>query len=50
MSVVHGGMVMTMERNKHMVAIEDGGIDDGRGHGHGRDQRTQELAMTSDVD
>jgi hypothetical protein len=48
MSVGHGGTAMTIERNKHTVVIDHGGSDNG--HGLGRGQWTQELAMTSDVD
>lgn len=35
-----------MEHDKHTTLIDDGGNDDGRG----RDQWTQKLVMTSDVD
>ncbi|KAH9177039.1 splicing factor, Prp19-binding domain-containing protein [Lactarius sanguifluus] len=46
MSVSHCGTMTTVKHDKHIAAADDGGSDDDRG----RDQRVQELAMTSDVD
>ena len=46
MNVGHGGTMMTVEHNKHMVVIDNRGSD----NNHGRGQWTQELVMTSDVD
>lgn len=46
MSVGHGGIMVTMERNKHMAVIDNRGSNDSRGQG----PLMQELVTTSGVD